>query len=280
MNLILVCPVWKCGAPLPWGERSATCPKGHHFDRAKSGYYNLLQVQERRSKTPGDSKEAVQARRRSLERGLGAALRDTLCQRIEALEVPKGSPVLDAGCGEGYYLSEVCEKMGLDGWGVDISVAAVEAAAKAHPRQHWIVANADRQLPFVPGPFPLILSITARKNPQEFQRLLQPGGRLLVVVAAEDDQKELREAVFGQSLAPDRLGATVEAFAGIFELEDELGVQSKAMVDADGLRDLLKGSYRGERFSTQETIANLTALEVTSSYRVMCFRSADKLLNR
>jgi 23S rRNA (guanine745-N1)-methyltransferase len=203
---------------------------------------------------------------------LGEALRNALWDRISRLGLAAGAPVFDAGCGEGYYLSSVCERVGLQGWGADISVAAIDAAARAHPRQHWIVANADRQLPFVAGAFPLILSITARKNPQEFKRLLDPRGRLLVAVAAEDDQTELRAAMFGQSLSPDRAAATAEAFQGTFVLEDETTVRSRARMDADGLRDLLKGSYRGERYSAQEKLAGLSELDVTSSYRLMCFR--------
>lgn len=34
------CPV--CGGPLSRNGGSFACPKGHSFDRAKSGYINLL----------------------------------------------------------------------------------------------------------------------------------------------------------------------------------------------------------------------------------------------
>ena len=37
------------------------CPRGHSFDVARSGYINLLQPQERRSRNPGDSADAVAA---------------------------------------------------------------------------------------------------------------------------------------------------------------------------------------------------------------------------
>lgn len=38
-----ICPV--CGQPLFAEEKRYFCPKGHSFDRAKSGYVNLLQNQ-------------------------------------------------------------------------------------------------------------------------------------------------------------------------------------------------------------------------------------------
>ena len=261
-----------CSEPLSWESSQAACSKGHRFDRAKSGYCNLLQVQERKSKHPGDSKAAVQARRRSLERGLGEALRDALLARVDSWSLPTGSLVLDAGCGEGYYLQALCQRFGLEGWGVDISTPAIDAAARAHPLPRWVVANADRAMPFADASFQLITSITARKNPEEFRRLLAPGGHLLVAVAHEDDQKELRSLLFGEIAESDRAGATVTAFDALFELEEETVVSSQVVLDPAGLRDLLMGSYRGERFSAQEGLAGLTILEVTLSYRLLGFR--------
>ena len=268
----LVCPVRGCSETLIWEQSRTLCSQGHLFDRAKSGYCNLLQVQERKSKRPGDSKAAVQARRRSLERGLGAPLRDALVARVTSWNLTSEALVLDAGCGEGYYLGTLCSRFGFEGWGVDISTPAIEAAARAYPTARWVVANADRAMPFADGCFDLITSITARKNPEEFHRLLASGGHLLVVVAHEDDQVELRGALFGEVPDSDRAGATAAAFESLFVLEDESIVSSRAMLDPMGLKDLLVGSYRGERFSAQAGLAGLSALEVTLSYRLLSFR--------
>jgi 23S rRNA (guanine745-N1)-methyltransferase len=257
---------------LRWEKFKVVCGKGHLFDRAKSGYCNLLQVQERKSKHPGDSKAAVQARRRSLERGLGEALRDALIEQGVSWGLHAKAVVLDAGCGEGYYLGALCTRFGVEGWGVDISTAAIDAAARAYPMARWVVANADRTLPFADGSIDLITSITARKNPEECHRLLAPGGHLLVVVAHEDDQRELRGTLFGDLPESDRAGATLTAFASGFKLEDERVVSSRVVLDPMALRDLLMGSYRGERFSAREGLAGLSALEVTLSYRLLSFR--------
>ena len=223
----LVCPVRGCLEALSWEESQVVCGRGHHFDRAKSGYCNLLQVQERKSKFPGDSKAAVQARRRSLERGLGEDLREALGARVASWGLSTEAVVLDAGCGEGYFLEGLCQRFGFEGWGVDISTPAIETAAKAYPRARWVVANADRPMPFADGCFDLITSITARKNPTEFCRLLGPSGHLLVVVAHEDDQMELRGALFGEVQESDRAGDTAMAFESLFELEAETVVSTQ-----------------------------------------------------
>ena len=63
-----ICPV--CGATLR-ADAAGTlrCAARHSFDRAKEGYWHLLPVQEMRSKTPGDSREMVAARRAFLAAG-------------------------------------------------------------------------------------------------------------------------------------------------------------------------------------------------------------------
>jgi 23S rRNA (guanine745-N1)-methyltransferase len=271
--ITLVCPVRGCSDHLCWEGDRAYCSRGHLFDRGKSGYCNLLQVQDRRSKNPGDSKPAVLARRRSLGRGLGEPLRDALLERVAAWAIPPRVAILDAGCGDGYYLDALVRRFGFDGWGVDISQPAIDAAARAYPGARWLVANADRILPFADGSFDLITSITARKNPGEFRRLLAPGGHLLVAVAHEDDQKELRGQLFGELPASDRAGATVELFAPLFALEAEGEVVSRVVLDPPALKDLLTGSYRGERHSAQAGLAELRPLEVTLAYRLLSFRA-------
>ena len=79
--------------------------------------------------------------------------------------------VLDAGCGDGFYLGTLAGQTGFDGHGVDISIPAVEAAARRYPKCEWIVANADRFVPYADRSFSIVLSITARMNSAEFRRV-------------------------------------------------------------------------------------------------------------
>ena len=61
---MLLCPVRDCHMALVREERRLLCARGHSFDVARSGYINLLQPQERRSKQPGDTAAALLGRRR------------------------------------------------------------------------------------------------------------------------------------------------------------------------------------------------------------------------
>jgi len=81
----MLCTVRTCHEPLAREERRMVCPRGHSFDVARSGYVNLLQPQERRSKQPGDSDEAVAARRRLHDRGVTLPLFDAVAEMGERL---------------------------------------------------------------------------------------------------------------------------------------------------------------------------------------------------
>src|SRR5436305_1255699 len=127
---MLVCPVRGCHMALVREERRMLCPRGHSFDIARSGYINLLQPQERRARHPGDTVEAVGARRRLHDRGVTRHLRLAIAKAIAAT---RNDVVLDAGCGDGFYLGTLQRESGFDAHGVDIAIPAVDAAARRYP---------------------------------------------------------------------------------------------------------------------------------------------------
>jgi 23S rRNA (guanine745-N1)-methyltransferase len=262
---LLICPVRSCGEPLPWD--ALRCPRGHSFDRARSGYVNLLQPQDRKSKQPGDSRATVQARRRSLERGLGHALREALVGEVGRL---RPANALDIGCGDGFYLRAIANLV-LERWGVDLSSAAVELAAARDPIAHYFVANADRRLPFFEHAFKLLFSLTGPKHVAEFARLCAPDGHLLVAVAGADDLAELREAMLGKATPLDHAAAARARFEPAFKLEREVETRQRTHLDAAGLADLLATTYRGARHREQERVAALRELDVTTSHVLLTF---------
>jgi 23S rRNA (guanine745-N1)-methyltransferase len=261
----VLCPVRGCGDPLELRERDWVCGRGHSFDIARSGYCNLLQPQDRRSKSPGDPKDAVLARRRFLEAGHGELLLEALQEEIG--EGP--ASILDVGCGEGYFLGSLAQ--GREAHGVDLSVPAIDLAARRWPGVSWWVVNADRALPFADGSFDLALSIAGRRPSAELARVLKPHGRLLVAVPAEDDLIELREAVQGEGLLRSRLEKTVEELSGDFELEALRAVRTVEMLDAEAVRDALASTYRGARSSQKEKVAGIGTMAVTLSFDLAWF---------
>src|SRR3981081_2560941 len=98
---MLLCPVRDCHLALVREKRRLFCPRDHSFDVARSGYINLLQPQERRSRQPGDTPAAIAGRRRLHDSGVTMSLLGAISQIIAA---SADDTVLDVGCGEGFYL--------------------------------------------------------------------------------------------------------------------------------------------------------------------------------
>lgn len=266
---IYECPVRDCWRALTREARRLSCPRGHAFDVARSGYINLLQPQDRRAARPGDSPDATAARRRFRARGFEAPLLEAMA---DLLALGRADAVLEVGCGEGDQLADLVARTGCEGHGLDLSVAAVDAAARRHPRLHWVVANADRRLPYAAGVFRAVLSVVARRNPAEFRRVLRDDGVLLVVVPGADDLIELRRAVLGEGVARDRVARAVAAFAPLFTLERHERLRRVVRLDAAAVHDAMTGSYRARRARQRARLAALDEVDVTLGRDALLFR--------
>ncbi|HEX3580456.1 MAG TPA: methyltransferase domain-containing protein [Thermoanaerobaculia bacterium] len=229
----LLCTVRDCRARLVREPARAVCERGHSFDVARSGYINLLQPQDRRAKNPGDSAEVVAARRRFLDR---------YAVPVDLSHLPAPTSLLDVGCGEGHYLGAAKAQFDCEAHGVDISIPAIDAAARAHRDCTFVVANADRFLPYATASFDLVMSINARLNPPEFRRVLHDGGTLVVSILGADDLRELRTG-------PEQhhVERTVALFASTFHLIRHETVRRTVHLDREAIRDALLSSYRGMR---------------------------------
>ena len=258
---MLLCPVRGCHLALLRAERRQFCPRGHSFDVARSGYTNLLQPQERRSKQPGDTAAAIAGRRRLHESGVTQPLLQAIAEMMAA---SRGDIVLDAGCGEGFYLGTIARRTGFVAHGVDISIPAVDAAARRYPGCEWIVANADRFVPYADCSFSIVMAITARTNTREFQRVLRDDGRLLVVLPAREDLIELR------GVGRDRVARTVDTLAHGFTLVNRRCVATAADLDAAGVQDVLHSIYRPKQPQPAK------AMRVTFSLDLLLFRQSAR----
>lgn len=202
----LACPL-DGNALAPHGA-SWRCAAGHSFDVASQGYVNLLPVQNKRSRDPGDSKEMIAARRRFLEAGVYQPIAQAVTEAtLAGLSPESTADCLDAGCGEGYYLRQLATAakgrgQALALLGLDISKWAVLAAAKQDNHTRWVVGS-NANLPVLPGTLDRVLCMFGFPVYPEFARVLRPGGLLVQVDAGPDHLRELREIIY-PSLKPER----------------------------------------------------------------------------
>ncbi len=187
----LICPL--CGCELNQVDRSWACPRGHSFDIARQGYVNLLTVSQKHSLNPGDTREQVLSRRAFLEEGHYAPIARTLIETAKELGI--SGPILDVGCGEGYYSAQLADALGAELTGFDISKEAVRCAAAKYKGPTWLTATAAH-IPVADGSAGLITSLFALTIPEEFSRCLQDGGYYFQVLAAQDHLLGLKAIIY------------------------------------------------------------------------------------
>jgi 23S rRNA (guanine745-N1)-methyltransferase len=178
------CPV--CGEPLCRANRSYRCLDGHAFDVAREGYVNLLLPQYRRSKDPGYSKEMIAGCRDFFDAGHYQPLADDVAMLISSYFPEGDRVVVDAGCGEGYYLRRLRALLAATGaeqhtllCGIDISKHDIRGAARRDPRAVYAVAGTYR-MPVLRSVVHVLLTHFSPVSAEDFRRVVKPGGVVLV----------------------------------------------------------------------------------------------------
>ena len=264
MNLL--CPI--CGMELNTEGKRYVCAQNHSYDLARQGYVNLLTVQQKHSLNPGDTREQVLSRREFLEAGYYAPIAGTLIDTAIALEI--SGQILDVGCGEGYYSSRLADALGAPLTGLDISKEAVRCAAAKYKGKQWLCATAAH-IPVENESVSLLTSLFALTLPEEFHRILKPGGYYFQVLAAEDHLLGLKSIIY------DRLNFkekdTVPTLPG-FELVKSIPIRFDFTVEGRQVQNLFSmtphvfriGKDGAERLRKTERLTD-TASCVLNVYR-------------
>lgn len=200
-----LCPL--CQLSLTLTEKTYRCDNHHSFDQAKQGYVNLLPVQFKHSKDPGDNKEMVMARRSFLDKGFYQPLIDKMLVIYQKYG-EASEPVLDAGCGEGFYTHQF-KTTENNVYGVDISKEMIKIAAKRYKNCHFSVGTLSK-LSFSDDYFSWLVSVYAPILESEFTRLLKKNGYLLTVTPAEHHLFELKELIYNQAKKHDITKSPIE----------------------------------------------------------------------
>jgi 23S rRNA (guanine745-N1)-methyltransferase len=260
---MLICPI--CRSELYTVDNGVACTANHRFDRARQGYLNLLPVQHKNSRDPGDNQAMVEARRRFLDGGHYAPLAERLA-RLAAERSP--SRWLDIGCGEGYYTAQIAQKLpDADGYALDISREAVKRACKRATQLEWLVASMAR-VPLADAGCDLLASVFSPLDWSEARRLLAPGGGLLRMGPTRDHLWELRGLLYDEvrdyddekhlSLIPD----------GMYLADSETLTYEMQLDDPQARADLLAMTPHGWRASATRRAAVIeTPLRVRVAIR-------------
>lgn len=228
--MIWQCP--HCNHPLRLENQNWRCCNGHSFDRAKEGYVNLLPVQQKRSREPGDSAEMLNARRRFLEAGYYRPLAQAICAQLAPSTGGDAAILLDLGCGEGYYARRLEDT----GWspqhivGVDIAKTGVRLAAKMQPEANFAVASSFH-LPVADCSVDALLRVFAPGPAEELARVLKPGGRFLDISPGPGHLWSLKARLY-DTPQPHAVPAAIPGLDVVSEMRCEfsLDIQGNAAV--------------------------------------------------
>lgn len=270
----LACPI--DGLPTEAHGPQRCCPAGHSFDMAREGYVNFLVVQHKASRDPGDSKVMVAARQRFLSSGHFEPIADRMFDMVRE-GMPAAAPaerafnIVDAGCGEGYYLERLSrlaetspESRTLELAGIDVSKWAIRAAARRKVPVSWLVAN-SRWPPFLAGSVDLMLCMFGFPVWEGFRRVQKPGSHVLLVDPAADHLLELREIIYPTvRRSPPPSIAAAEAVGYALKRRENVRF-SATLTGVETIRDLLTMTPHAHRMpqASRNVLANLNSLSVT-----------------
>ncbi len=282
MPAILRCPV--CSNPLLNAPAGLRCSNNHTFDAAREGYVNLLLAHQKNSRQPGDSREMVQSRTRFLELGLYNPVSEGINEAVAACFSATGNrmpaAILDAGCGEGFYLERLRKFLdknagpgAADCYGLDISKFGVRRAARRDRSIQWLVA-AVRNLPFAESSLDVIVDVFSPVDLAEFSRVLRKDGMLVTATPGPKHLNGLRRVIYtdAREHAASAIGReAAERFAVFSEKRITYPVELKTRESIIDLLAMTPYSWNIDR-ATRARVEALERLALDVDVEVRTFR--------
>ncbi|MBO4422124.1 MAG: methyltransferase domain-containing protein [Clostridia bacterium] len=261
---IYKCPV--CGEPLGRDGNVYRCAHGHSYDISAKGYVNLLGSSK---KNHGDDADMVASRRRFLNAGHYAPLRDKIC---EAIEKSGASSLLDAGCGEGYYTRRICELFPhIRVCGIDVSKKAAEKASSVCRTAHICVSSVY-DMPYPDESFDCVLNVFSPLSVPEYSRLLAPGGKLILAAPMPEHLIQLKRAVYDSVFVKEMKPSELPGFI----LEERTDISFDMQLKREELKDLFTMTpyYHKTSECDKAKLDLIDSLDVTASFVIFVYGKA------
>lgn len=242
---------------------------GHSFDVAKQGYVTLAAGAGLKHK--GDDMDMVNAREAYLATGHFAPFVESVTGAVQdaldasSLSASTPASLLEVGAGTGYYLAHTLDSIdGARGVGLDISPHAAKHLAKCHPRVGAVVADVWQQLPIRDESIDAISVVFAPRNPAEFQRVLAPGGQVIVLTPGAGHLDELREPLGILGVEEGKVDRMYEQAEGHLEqAADPVDISFPIQLDKAAIAAQVGMSPSARHISADELAERMAALPPT-----------------
>lgn len=263
------CPL--CQLPLCETEKEYICKNNHTYDKAKSGYVNLMLVTDKNSKLPGDNKLMVNSRHDFLNKNYYKNLSDCLNKMILSAN-HNNCIILDCGCGEGYYtasLKKFLNENNIKGkyLGIDISKFAIDKAAKRDNSINYAVASVFH-MPVLDNCIDCAINIFAPFAKDEYMRVLKKDGSFFMVIPAKYHLWELKKAVYTNPIPNEVKDYEIEGFNFIEKQSVEYKIDLTSNDDIKALFMMTPYYYKTSK-ENFERLELLTDLTTTVSFEIL-----------
>ncbi len=268
----LICPV--CSERLDEKDKSYICIKNHTFDKSKNNYVNLLQVNHKNSKIPGDNKLMVNSRRDFLNKGYYSPMMRKLCE-ICLEYTNNGNTFIDAGCGEGYYTENVYNYLREHGvytdmFGIDISKNALAVAGKRSKDIKFATASIFR-MPFADNSADTLITLFAPYCQEEFLRVIKKNGIMIMVIPSEKHLWSLKKVVYENPYKNEVKGYDLEGFKLVKKelVKDVIHIENNQ--DIMNLFSMTPYYYK-TGVQGQQKLAELDILDTETEFEILVYR--------
>ncbi len=225
------------------------------------------------------------ARRRFLDRGHFAPIADRLCD-LALAQLTHSTPetenrlrtVVDAGCGEGYYLGALQShlttrrEMEVQYLGIDTSRDACRMAARRYRDVCFAVSDLKDLIPVSDRSVDLLINIFAPRDVAEFTRVLHPSGAVVVVIPQSSHLVELRSTFPLIGIEENKADHVIRRFDPGLRLAHREPLEYALVLDHDAIVDLV-GMSPSHRHLTEPLIPGSGPLRVTVAVELLTFHT-------
>lgn len=260
------CPV--CELNLIKQEKQYICDKGHSFDISGNGYINLLLVNQKKTKDPGDSRSMMESRRNFLNKEYYSNFSNGLNMVVNSYLSNTSRYILDAGCGEGYFISKLKNYLStkeyrenITYYGIDISKSAIKYASKRDENIYFSIGS-NFKLPIMDNTIDCIIRNFAPGDNVEFHRVLKETGKLIIVTPGIEHLFELKEILYDKARKHDEKDSTLEGFKCVEHKEIKYSIIAEEQEDIKNLISMTPyyWSITNEMRNTIDQISSLKTM--------------------
>ena len=263
-----ICPV--CKGKLTLNNKAFVCEQNHSYDISKYGYVNLMRSQKSSKKRHGDDKLMLKSRHDFLEKGYYKPLLDIIAAEVSKKYNGDEITVLDVGCGEGYYTSNIHSSIKDSSvYGIDISKDALIYAAKRDKGLFLAVAGCT-EIPIESESCDVVLNIFSPTNADEYARVLKKSGILIKAVPLENHLFGLKKAIYDEPYKNKTESPELKNFKISDFKEIKYSLKFDSNEDIVSLFKMTPYYYKTSR-KDQAKLENLTSLETEIEFGVIVY---------